>query len=225
MQTREASCHCGQLRLDVTGDPFVVSICHCLDCQRRTGSAFGMQSAFRPDQVEIKGRYSDYSRISDEADEKEHVFHFCPECGSQVFYTEPTEPDLIVVSVGAFADPDFPPPTESGYNSRRHRWLELPDGIAGHAPELWWPVHPLYEAGNYEEAAERGREVLADHPYPDIAYNVACCESLAGRPADAIEHLRFAIDGSEQFRVMAARDSDFDSIRDEPAFAELVREP
>ena len=49
--------------------------------------------------------------ISDEADKKEAVFHFCPDCGSQVFYTEPTEPDLIVVSVGSFADPSFPPPT------------------------------------------------------------------------------------------------------------------
>ena len=89
MSAREAACHCGQLRLEVTGDPFVVSICHCLDCQRRTGSAFGMQSAFKPDQVEIAGRYNDYTRNSEEADEKEHVFHFCPDCGSQVFYTEP----------------------------------------------------------------------------------------------------------------------------------------
>ena len=129
MPARQAACHCGQLRLEVTGDPFVVSICHCLDCQRRTGSAFGMQSAFKPDQVQIVGRYSGYSRISEEADEKEHVFHFCPDCGSQVFYTEPTEPDLIVISVGAFADPEFPPPTESGYNSRRHRWLDLPESI------------------------------------------------------------------------------------------------
>ncbi len=120
MATREAACHCGQLRLEVDGDPFVVSVCHCLACQRRTGSAFGMQAAFRPDQVNVVGRFNDYSRISDEADRKEHVFHFCPDCGSQVFYTEPSEPDLVVVSVGSFADPGFPPPTESGYDSRRH---------------------------------------------------------------------------------------------------------
>ena len=88
-----------------------------------------MQAAFRPDQVQIEGRHSDFARISDEADRKEHVFHFCPECGSQVFCTEPTEPDLIVVSVGAFADPSFPPPTQSGYDVRRHPWVELPDSI------------------------------------------------------------------------------------------------
>jgi hypothetical protein len=96
--SREAACHCGQLRLEVEGEPFAVSICNCLACQRRTGSAFGMQAGFRPSQVQISGRYSDYSRISDQADRKEHVFHFCPECGSQVFYTEPTDPDVIVVS-------------------------------------------------------------------------------------------------------------------------------
>ena len=109
MPTREATCHCGQLRLEVSGEPFAVSICNCLACQRRTGSAFGMQAGFRPDQVKIAGRYNDYSRISDEADRKEHVFHFCPECGSQVFYTEPEETEFIVVSVGSFADPSFPP--------------------------------------------------------------------------------------------------------------------
>jgi Glutathione-dependent formaldehyde-activating enzyme len=79
MATREAACHCGQLRLEVSGDPFAVSICHCLACQRRTGSAFGMQAGFKADQVQV--------------------------AGSQVFYTEPAEPDLIVVSIGSFADP------------------------------------------------------------------------------------------------------------------------
>ena len=127
--TRQAACHCGLLRLEVEGDPFVVSMCHCLACKRRTESAFGTQAAFTPGQVQICGRYHDFVRISDEADRKEHVFHFCPDCGSQVFYTEPDEPDLIVVSVGSFADPSFPPPTESGYDSRRHPWLAVPETV------------------------------------------------------------------------------------------------
>lgn len=88
-----------------------------------------MQAAFTPSQVQVVGRSSSYTRISDEADRKPHDFHFCPDCGSQVFSTEPDEPDLVVVSVGAFADPDFPPPTESGYDSRRHPWLAVPETI------------------------------------------------------------------------------------------------
>ena len=220
MAAREAACHCGQLRLDVDGDPAIVSICHCLACQRRTGSAFGMQAAFRPDQVQVVGRFEDFSRISDESDRKEHVFHFCPDCGSQVFYTEP---DWIVVSVGSFADPTFPPPTESNYDHRRHPWVVLPDTIEPDAgAEAWAAIHPLYEAGRYAEAADRGREVLEAVPHPRVFFNVACCESLAGRTDDAIEHLRQAIEGWEGCRELAEHEPDFDPIRDELAFQDLL---
>ena len=224
MATREAACHCGQLRLQVAGDPFAVSICNCLACQRRTGSAFGMQAGFKADQVQVIGRFNDYARISDEADRKEHVFHFCPDCGSQVFCTEPDDPDLVVVSIGAFADPSFPPPTESGYDSRRHPWVGLPASVVRHAPELWWEsVTPLHEAGRYEEAADRARELVDARPeYPGLLYGLACMESLAGRKADALEHLARAIDIWDGFRSFAEQDSDFDPIRDEPAFQELM---
>jgi hypothetical protein len=223
MTTRDAACHCGQLRLEVKGEPFFVSICHCLACQRRTGSAFGMQAAFRPDQVHITGRFNDYARISDEADRKKHVFHFCPECGSQVFYTEPTEPDLIVVSVGSFADPSFPAPIESGYHFRRHEWLTLPDSLARPGSELWDPVRPLYEARKYAEAADRGRELLQAYPEQSLLfYNTACCESLAGQTADAIAHLARAIEIWAGCRELARGDSDFDPIRGQAGFAELV---
>jgi len=89
--------------------------------------------------------------------------------------------------------------------------------------ELWAPIAPLYDAGEYAEAADRGQELIEAHPeYPLLLYNVACCESLAGRPADAIEHLRLAIERSDRFRSFAADDSDFDPTRDDPAFKELV---
>ena len=89
--------------------------------------------------------------------------------------------------------------------------------------ELWAPLNPLYEAGKYDEIADRGAELIAAHPeYADLAYNLACCESLAGRTADAIEHLKLAIDRAPRFRSLAANDSDFDQVRDEPAFKELM---
>lgn len=223
MPGREATCLCGQLRLEATGEPFAVSICHCLSCKRATGSAFAMQAAFKPEQVRIEGRYGEYSRLSDEADRKEHILHFCPVCSSQVFYTEPTEPGFMAVSVGAFADPSFPPPTESGYDSRRHPWVGLPDSIQRYAPELWEPVRPLYEAGRYAEAAERGRELIEANPgLAHLHFNVACCESRAGQTAEALEHLRQAIGRWDGCREMAKHDPDFDPIRSEPAFRELV---
>jgi hypothetical protein len=224
MATREAACHCGQLRLEVTGEPFAISICNCRACQRRTGSAFGMQAGFKAGQVRISGRFNDYMRISDEADRKEHLFHFCPECGSQVFSTEPDNPEVVVVSTGSFADPSFPPPTESGYDSRRHPWVGLPDSVARHAPELWWESgHPLYQAGKYAEAADKGRELIDARPdQAYLYYNVACCESLAGRTMAAIEDLGQAIELWEGCRELAQKDSDFDPIRGEPPFQELL---
>jgi tetratricopeptide (TPR) repeat protein len=92
-----------------------------------------------------------------------------------------------------------------------------------HGFEVWMPLQSLYESGQYAEAADRGRELIEAHPeYPGPLYNLACCESLAGRTDDAVEHLRLAVDRSERFRAMAAEDSDFDPIRDEAAFKELV---
>ena len=89
--------------------------------------------------------------------------------------------------------------------------------------DVWRPLQHLYEAGRYDEAADRGRELVEANPeYPLPLYNLACCESLAGRTDDAIEHLRLGIERFDQFRSYAANDSDFDPIRGEPAFKELV---
>jgi hypothetical protein len=89
--------------------------------------------------------------------------------------------------------------------------------------ELWAPFRPLYEAGEYAAVADRAREVVEAHPeYPELHYDLACCESLAGRTADAVEHLRHAIALSAHLRSYARDDADFDPIRHEPAFAELV---
>jgi hypothetical protein len=101
-------------------------MCHCLACQRRTGSAFGIQARWPRGQVSIVGRYTEYVRTSDEGEER--TFRFCPDCGATVFYTTASQTDLIAVPIGAFADPSFPPPTVSVYESRRHPWVSVPDG-------------------------------------------------------------------------------------------------
>jgi len=89
--------------------------------------------------------------------------------------------------------------------------------------ELWAPLNALYQKGEYAEVAERARALVEAHPqYPLLFYNLACCESMAGRTTDALDHLRHAIDMSDQFRAHAKDDSDLDPIRDEPAFKELM---
>jgi tetratricopeptide (TPR) repeat protein len=89
--------------------------------------------------------------------------------------------------------------------------------------ELWAPLRPLYEAGEHAELADRLREVVTANPqYGLLFYNLACCESMAGRTSDAVEHLRRAVELSERSRAYAKDDSDLDPIRDEPAFKKLI---
>jgi tetratricopeptide (TPR) repeat protein len=89
--------------------------------------------------------------------------------------------------------------------------------------EVWSPLNQLYAEGRYAEAADRGKELVVENPgLPNVFYNLACCEALAGRSADAIEHVRQAIELSPRFREFAQGDSDFAAIRDEPGFKEAV---
>jgi hypothetical protein len=126
MAMREAACSCGQLRLVAEGDPLRISVCHCLACQRRTGSAFGYQARFPRERVTVHGQAREYVRISDEGEPR--TFSFCPDCGATVFYVA-GPPDQIAVPVGAFADPAFPEPRVSVWESRRHDWVTMPEGV------------------------------------------------------------------------------------------------
>ena len=104
-----------------------VSMCHCLACQQRTGSVFGVQARFRPERIRsVEGACSEYVRVGDEGSRVR--FRFCPACGSTVYWTIDADPDLVAVAVGAFADPAFPAPTRSVYEVRRHAWVAVPDG-------------------------------------------------------------------------------------------------
>lgn len=102
-----------------------VGMCHCLACQRRTGSVYGVQARFPRDKVTVEGAATEYVRIGDEGGRA--VFRFCPRCGATVYYTLDGEPDLVGVPVGAFADPAFPPPKYSVYRIRRHPWVAEPE--------------------------------------------------------------------------------------------------
>jgi hypothetical protein len=89
--------------------------------------------------------------------------------------------------------------------------------------EVWAPLAPLYAAGEYAEVADRLGALVADTPhYPMLFFNLACCESLLGRTSGALDHLRQAVEMSEEFRGFAKDDSDLDPIRDEPAFQRLI---
>lgn len=121
--TRRASCRCGQLTVECTGEPIRISVCHCLACQRRSGAPFAEQARFPADKVTMAGTSKEWVGIADSGNPAN--FHFCPECGSTVWYRSGPMPEAIAVPVGAFADPTFPPPRFSVWEERKHPWVTV----------------------------------------------------------------------------------------------------
>jgi len=122
--TRTASCSCGQLRVQVEGEPRV-GICHCLACQKRTGSVFATLARFSAP-FAVFGTATEYLRVGDQG--ARFTFRFCPVCGTTVFHTEEGDEQSVSIAVGAFADLTLPAPRVSVYDCRRHPWVQLPPG-------------------------------------------------------------------------------------------------
>ena len=126
-KSRPARCHCGKLEVTCTGEPNVIVMCHCEDCQRRTSSAFNLGAWFDKDKVKICGTTKAYTRV--EHDGIDTTYHFCPDCGTSMYWDMPLNKEIMAVAVGAFADPQFPHPTVSFYENQRHTWVAVPEAI------------------------------------------------------------------------------------------------
>jgi hypothetical protein len=140
IKTRTASCNCGQLRVTCKGpDPDRVVMCNCYLCQKQTGSPFSLQARFPNEQVTIEGKSTAWKFPIDGAKPTSYrtcagsdgitnsaadvvTSHFCPVCGSTVYYFRKSDPARTGVRVGAFADRTFPPPMGSGLEEYRHPW-------------------------------------------------------------------------------------------------------
>ena len=128
MTAHTASCRCGQLKTSVTGEPVRMSVCHCLNCKKRSGSAFAAQARWPRDQVDIQGQSKTFEIVADSGNRA--TFHFCSECGSDVFYEidgkfDDKFNDLLAIPLGAFDDPFFFSPQFSVWEPRKHDWVEI----------------------------------------------------------------------------------------------------
>jgi hypothetical protein len=123
--THTASCRCGQLRATVAGEPVRVSVCHCLDCKKRSGSAFAVQARWPAGQVILEGESKSWSKVGDSG--VETSFHFCPDCGSELYYrhAEGDMAELVAIPLGTFDDPYFVAPRFSVWEERKHDWVEI----------------------------------------------------------------------------------------------------
>ena len=137
MSTRTGQCGCGRVQVTVEGEPVLVAACHCDFCQQRTGSPFGVQAFFSEDQrVETCGETKVYNGLEvdgiNSAAGKPIDYHFCPTCGSTVYWTVEGQPGttMIAIAVGNFVDPGFRRPMREYNTKLRHRWvLPVPSAV------------------------------------------------------------------------------------------------
>jgi len=120
---RVAHCACQQLRVTCEGEPVRISVCHCTACQRRTGSAFGASTRWPKENVRVEGVSTTYVRVADSGNSVNH--HFCPTCGTTVWWTLGALPDFVAVALGAFDDPKVFAPKISIYEDRKHAWVTV----------------------------------------------------------------------------------------------------
>ena len=167
--TRQAACCCGAASVTVTGEPDVNGVCHCADCKRRTGSAFGWQVYF-PDAA-VTAKTGPLSRYQVGDPQRQERF-FCTACGSTLFWASSFLPSHTAIAVGNFADAAFPEPTMTVFNDKRCAWLGCPRpgaavsprrpdamqvAIAGAGINGQW-----LEASNDAEAKDRAEEFCED---------------------------------------------------------------
>jgi hypothetical protein len=116
------------VRIECQGAPRKISMCHCADCQRRTGSAFSIAVFYEGASVRVvSGTLAVFERLA--ANGFKVLFHFCSRCGSNVMWEPRRLPDLIGIAAGAFADPNFPRPEQSVWTKDKHAWVSLPEDM------------------------------------------------------------------------------------------------
>ena len=101
------------------------SVCHCFACQQRTGTIFGAQIRLDKTKTIINGISTLYQRQGDSGNVIN--YHFCPTCGSTVYWEIPSMPECIIAAVGCFTNPMLPSPVMMVYGNRKHHWVQMPD--------------------------------------------------------------------------------------------------
>ena len=119
-----AKCCCGDLSIEIDGSPLVNAVCHCNDCKKRTGSAFGLSVYIKNKQiVKTQGQSTIYKITGDINQER----HFCSNCGTTLYWKLSNYPELTGIAGGCFASTKILDPDYSFTNENKCHWLTLPE--------------------------------------------------------------------------------------------------
>ncbi len=125
---REGGCQCGAVRYRVEGDPVSVGICHCTQCQRQSGSAFGMSFIVPKEAFQLSsGRLKTFTRTSDSG--RPVVCAFCPECGTRIYHETRWLDGVLNIKPGTFDDTSFLRPTGQVWTAKKQGWLDISSAI------------------------------------------------------------------------------------------------
>ena len=123
----KASCQCGQLSATVPGPTIAVVACHCLACQKRSGSPFGGAAYYPHDQVGVFGEARQFTRPTATGGTFDQFF--CPTCGTTVTMRGTKNPDVTGIPIGLFDEAHSMRPVRSVWEDRRHDWIEITTAV------------------------------------------------------------------------------------------------
>lgn len=120
-------CQCGGVTYAITGAPIRVTGCHCMECQRQSGSAFGLALWVRPDDLRVTGAVKRHTRIADSGRPITGVF--CPDCGVRLYNIPSYDEDVFLLKPGTLDDTSWLRPERMVWLRRRQGWVVLPGDI------------------------------------------------------------------------------------------------
>jgi hypothetical protein len=150
--TREGGCACGEVRYRLTSDPLFTHCCHCLNCQRQTGSAFVINLLIEADRVELLSGEPEPVDVARDDGSTQRIYR-CPACQVAVF-SEYGRPEVRFVRGGTLDDPASVEPDVHIFTRSKLPWVELPDSVP--AFEVYYDTKTLWPA----ESLERLRAIL-----------------------------------------------------------------
>ncbi len=123
----EGGCQCGKVRYRLENERTVVAACHCTECQRQTGSAFGMSLIVPRESFSLSGETKTFTRPADSG--ATVACAFCPECGTRIFHQPSSLPDTVNVKPGTLDDPSWVEPALHLFVASKQPWTPIPEGV------------------------------------------------------------------------------------------------